>query len=218
MWPAIIAAGAAVAGGLLGNSASAKQASNSLQAQELAQWRQNQFTDEMSRTAHQREVADLRAAGLNPVLSGTGGMGAPSPGGSGMSGGAVGPQGDVLTGAATTAMAARRNEAEVENLEAENKRIGEDTELKAAQRQYTNQLRNVADFQGNLFRQQVMTEEEETKRRRWEAEIAGHSAAGARIEGDIDRGGYGDVTRRLNRLAPLVGSASQARRAFGAKP
>ncbi|WNK13491.1 MAG: DNA pilot protein [Microvirus sp.] len=62
--------GGSVLGSVISGLFSARQAKN-----------QMAFQDHMSSTAHQREVADLKAAGLNPILSGTGGMGASSPGG-----------------------------------------------------------------------------------------------------------------------------------------
>lgn len=40
-----------------------------------AQWRHDEY---MANSAHQREVNDLRSAGLNPVLSATGGNGSPA--------------------------------------------------------------------------------------------------------------------------------------------
>ena len=59
--------------GLLGSSiSSSRQYKHQLALQLQAQ----QWQTQMANTAHQREVKDMRAAGLNPILSATGGNGA----------------------------------------------------------------------------------------------------------------------------------------------
>jgi len=107
-----IGAGASIFGAMMQNNANKQLQADANSANERIAAENRQWQEMMSNTAHQREVSDLKKAGLNPILSATGGSGASTPSGNAPTMGAAKME-DVLGKGVSSAMAAANLEADL---------------------------------------------------------------------------------------------------------
>lgn len=127
-WGEAIAAGASILGGFLsrGGQESANQQNAQMARDQMA------FQERMSNTAYQRGMADMKAAGLNPILAYQRG-GASTPGGALAN--MTNPDGawsTALPGAVNSALAVNRNAADVEKIKTDTtKSVSENDLVKA---------------------------------------------------------------------------------------
>ncbi len=154
-----LSAGASYLGAKMQNKANIK-----------ASQKQMDFQREMSSTAYQRSMADMKKAGLNPIL-------AYSKGGASTPGGAQIPAVNELEGSVQSAQAARRLSAELSNLKEQNANlkktninIDADTQSKIANAQLAktsalNVLANTDVLKENLHSAKAKSEDAKIQKR-----------------------------------------------------
>lgn len=172
---------------------------NSAQAAAQRDWQA-----EMSNTAWQRGVKDMRAAGINPML-------AVRQGGASVGPGAAASAGAASAGISNTGgTAAGFNQGQLNSAMITN--LKQDTEKKVTEASLNRLLANTAtaDYQKRV--EEVATQKALTLQAEHTASILGNNAKGADLEGEIDSTTYGKVMRYINRSIRAITGGSSAYR------
>lgn len=202
---AAIAAGASLIGGMMTNNANEGNAQDN-----------RDFQQQMSSSAHQREVRDLREAGLNPILSAKYG-GASTPTGSMAT--AQNFIGEAAREGVSTALQSERLESEIELMKANALKATEDSNLSRDM-----QIKSL--YERVLLREQAEREHEETANKVkvgaiLDEELATAKRAATR-DAELDKFFQTDLGKMVLKLGaagkelnPFIGSINSGKSAVG---
>lgn len=153
---------------------------------------QMDFQERMANTAHQRQVSDLRKAGLNPILSQRLGGAATPPGALAQTTNVGAAMAEGALKGSTTAIAQKRAKQERENLRLQGVNLDKTG-------QYIDQQKATAKEAENQHRNAVHKLQAEILQLRQAWDFREMERPGAEIERDIDRTEYGQGMRYWNR-------------------
>lgn len=193
-WLAPVALGVgSLAAGLWTNAANAREAQ-----------RNRDFQERMSNTAHQREVRDMMAAGINPMLRHMGGSSTPA--------GAVAQMREPVSSAVATALEAKKLQADIELTQSQAQLIRTQTSdiLQTAASGRLEKIRADADLSQLSLSQQREMLPLVLERARAEIEAMGSSARAQTARAVLDEaaaegaGNLEDFERRIGEAGPWV--------------
>ncbi|UYD39243.1 MAG: DNA pilot protein [Wigfec virus K19_174] len=180
MWDSLAGAAVNIGGTLLANNANAQSAKDQMKFQKM-----------MSDTAHQRETKDLRAAGLNPILSAN--AGASTPGGASYN--AQAPSIDPMM-----FQNVRQSKATIDNTKM-------DTGLKAANTKSAEKSIEIADETKKLIQAQTVKEQQNARSAHTAAQLAEKYGEASSVMGLINSG--------TGSIGNLLGIGNNIKNLFG---